>query len=50
MIGSVWPLAVALFFLPVYQCTELGYFDTAKRTSGVGADLSPAGGTGWDSF
>ena len=50
VIGSVWPLAVALFFLPVYQCTELGYFDTAKRTSGVGADLSPAGGTGWDSF
>ena len=50
VIGSVWPLAVALFFLPVYQCTELGYFDTAKRTSGVGADLSPAGGAGWDSF
>ena len=50
VIGSVWPLAVALFFLPVYQCTELGYFDIAKRTSGVGADLSPAGGTGWDSF
>ena len=50
VVGSVWPLAVALFFLPVYQCTELGYFDTAKRTSGVGADLSPAGGAGWDSF
>ena len=33
---SVWSLVVALFYLPVYQCTELGYFTVAKETSGVG--------------
>ena len=36
LVGCLWPLAVALFYLPVFQCTELGYFDTAKHTSGVG--------------
>lgn len=33
----VWAIAVQLFYLPHYQCVELGYFDIAKRTSGVGA-------------
>ena len=42
LLGCLWPLAVALFYLPVYQCTELGYFDIAKHTSGV--SLSGAGG------
>lgn len=34
---GLWQLAVAVFYLPVYQCVELGYFETAKATSGVGA-------------
>ena len=41
VLGCVWPLLVALFYLPVYQCTELGYFDIAKETSGVGFGASP---------
>ena len=54
LLGCLWPLAVALFYLPVYQCTELGYFDIAKHTSGV--SLSGAGGPdqpddgGWGGF
>ncbi len=32
---SLWALAVELFYLPAYQCTELGYYEIAKRTSGV---------------
>ena len=38
---NVWSLAVALFYLPDYQCTELGYFETAKQTSGVGFGAGP---------
>ncbi len=38
---GVWSTAVALFYLPVYQCTELGYFDIAKETSGVGFGAAP---------
>ena len=34
---GLWQLAVAVFYLPAYQCVELGYFETAKATSGVGA-------------
>lgn len=54
LIGTLWPVAVALFYLPVYQCTELGYFETAKNTSGVGAGVAPVGGgpdgDGWGGF
>lgn len=32
---SLWGAAVQVFYLPAYQCTELGYYETAKRTSGV---------------
>ena len=32
----VWSLAVAVFYLPVFQCTDLGYFQVAKHTSGMG--------------
>ena len=39
LIGSVWPLLVALFYLPVYQCTELGYFDGGDGTDTVLADI-----------
>lgn len=32
---GLWSLVVCLFYLPVYQCTELGYYETAKATSGI---------------
>ena len=41
LLTNVWSLVVALFYLPNYQCTELGYFETAKRTSGVGFGVGP---------
>ena len=46
----VWSLAVQLFYLPNYQCVELGYFDIAKETSGVGAGARPPqdGWGGWN--
>ena len=51
---DVGPLLVALFYLPVYQCTELGYFDTAKHTSGVGEGAAPKDpgsfDSGWGGF
>lgn len=43
----LWSMAVNLFYLPVYQCVELGYFETAKETSGVGADVRPPWNDGW---
>lgn len=47
LIISLWSMAVSLFYLPNYQCVELGYFETAKRTSGVGAGAeAPAIGAG----
>lgn len=36
LLMDLWSGVVSLFYLPVYQCTELGYFDIAKETSGVG--------------
>ena len=41
LVCSLWSLLVCLFYLPNYQCVELGYFDTAKDTSGVRADRPP---------
>ena len=47
LIISLWSMAVSLFYLPNYQCVELGYFETAKRPSGVGAGAeTPAIGAG----
>ena len=47
LIISLWSMAVSLFYLPNYQCVELGYYETAKRTSGVGAGAeTPAIGAG----
>ena len=37
LITGLWHLVVALFYIPVCQCVELGYFEIAKQTSGVGA-------------
>ncbi|WP_312939293.1 DUF975 family protein [Oscillibacter sp.] len=32
---SLWALAVEIFYIPVFQCAELEYYEIAKRTSGV---------------
>ena len=45
---DLWSLAVSLFYLPAYQCTELGYFDIAKSTSGVGFGAEPPRQDGWN--
>lgn len=37
---GLWSLAVSLFYLHVFQATDLAYFETAKRTSGVGQGVS----------
>ena len=54
LISGLWSMAVSLFYLPHFQCVELGYFETAKRTSGAGADLTPpaigTGSGGWNSL
>lgn len=34
-VAGLWSLAVSLFYLPVYQCTEIGYYEVAKTTSGL---------------
>ena len=41
LVSDLWSLAVSIFYVPHLQCTELGYFEIAKRTSGVSVD-SPA--------
>ena len=41
LISGLWSMAVSLFYLPHFQCVELGYFETAKRTSGVGLGAEP---------
>ena len=47
----LWSLAVQLFYLPNYQCVELGYFEIAKETSGVGAGTTPPPwNQGWDGW
>ena len=48
LIIDLWSLVVSLFYLPVYQCTELGYFETAKSTSGVGFGAEPPRQDGWN--
>ena len=35
LIIGLWNLVVSLFYYPNYMCVELGYFETAKRTSGT---------------
>jgi len=37
LVCNLWDAAVAVFYLPNYQCTDVGYFEIAKKTSGVGA-------------
>lgn len=47
LISGLWSMAVSLFFLPHFQCVELGYFETAKRTSGVGEGAEPSASNAW---
>ncbi|MET0016957.1 DUF975 family protein [Oscillibacter sp.] len=35
LLCGLWAVAIQIFYLPTYQCTQLGYYETAKRTSGV---------------
>lgn len=35
LLCSLWSVAVQVFYLPTYQCVQLGYYEVAKRTSGV---------------
>lgn len=48
MLCDLWSLAVSLFYLPNYQCADLAYFETAKRTSGVGFNTEPPRNDGWN--
>ena len=41
VLAGAWAFAVSLFYRPGYQCVELGYFEIAKRTSGVGLNAVP---------
>ena len=47
LIAGLWSTAVSLFYLPNYHCVELGYFETAKRTSGVGEGAEPPAINAW---
>lgn len=44
---SLWNMAVSVFYLPNYTCTELSYFETAKTSSGVGEGVQPRNGGGF---
>lgn len=51
ILASLWQLAVSLFYMAHMQCVELGYFETAKSSSGVTASRkTPPAGDGPDSF
>jgi uncharacterized membrane protein len=41
LISDLWNLVVSMFYLPAFQCVELGYFEIAKETSGVGSHGTP---------
>lgn len=38
LIADLWSLIVSVFYLPRFQCTDLGYYEIAQQTSGVRAD------------
>lgn len=42
VVSMVWMLLVQLFYLPQMMCAELGYFEAAKRSSGIGVDNGPS--------
>lgn len=41
LIVGLWNLLVGLFYLPVQQCVDLSYFETAKSTSGISSNATP---------
>lgn len=47
LVCGLWSLLVSLFYLPVYQCTDIGYYEIAKQTSAGGRDTG-SGWNGWD--
>lgn len=47
LIQGIWSLAVSLFYLAKFYCVDLAYFETAKRTSGIGKDARPSQ-SGWN--
>lgn len=50
LICGVWELLIFLFFYPNYVCVNLAYFETAKRTSGVGEGAEPPPPSAWDGW
>ena len=47
LVCGLWSTLVSLFYLPVYQCTDIGYYEIAKQTSAGGRDTG-SGWNGWD--
>lgn len=47
LVMGLWYLAVAIFYLPTYQCVDLGYFETAKSTSGIGHGVTSNHSAPW---
>lgn len=45
LVCGIWSLLVSLFYLPVYQCTDIGYYEIAKQTW---SGNQPSGG--WDGW
>lgn len=35
LVADIWALLVSIFYLPRFQCTDLGYYEVACQTSGV---------------
>lgn len=48
LLSSIWNLLVCLFYYPNFVCVQLSYFETAKRTSGVGQGAEPP--SAWDGW
>ena len=46
LVCGIWSLVVSLFYLPVYQCTDIGYYEIAKQTWTGGQDSAPW--SGWN--
>jgi len=50
LLTGLWNLVVSLFYLPHSFCVELGYFQIAKETSGIGGASRPNREDGPDSM
>ena len=46
LVCGLWSLVVSLFYLPVYQCMDISYFEIAKQTCAGGQ----SSGGSWDSW